>query len=81
MSSEVHKYVETAIKKRERILSAKVLNFPNEENKLDFKDFENKSYDFWKISDKSNIDQLKAITGICFMIGILIIAGLYSSLV
>ncbi len=81
MSSEVHKYVETAIKKRERILSAKVLNFPNEENKLDFKDFENKSYDFWKISDKSNIDQLKAVTGICFMIGILIIAGLYSSLV
>ena len=81
MSSEVHKYVETALKKRERILSAKVLNFPNEENKLDFKDFENKSYDFWKISDKSNIDQLKAITGICFMIGILIIAGLYSSLV
>ena len=81
MSSEVHKYVETAIKKREGILSAKVLNFPNEENKLDFKDFENKSYDFWKISDKSNIDQLKAVTGICFMIGILIIAGLYSSLV
>ena len=81
MSSEVHKYVETAIKKRERILSAKVLNFPNEENKLDFKDFEKKSYDFWKISDKSNIDQLKAVTGICFMIGILIIAGLYSSLV
>ena len=80
MSSEVHKYVETAIKKRERILSAKVLNFPNEENKLDFKDFENKSYDFWKISDKSNIDQLKAVTGICFMIGILIIAGLYSGL-
>ena len=81
MSSEVHKYVETALKKRERILSAKVLNFPNEENKLDFKDFENKSYDFWKISDKSNIDQLKAVTGICFMIGILIISGLYSSLV
>ena len=80
MSSEVHKYIETAIKKRERILSAKVLNFPNEENKLDFKDFENKSYDFWKISDKSNIDQLKAVTGICFMIGILIIAGLYSGL-
>ena len=81
MSSEIHKYVETAIKKRERILSAKVLNFPNEENKINFKDFENKSYDFWKISDKSNIDQLKAVTGICFMIGILIIAGLYSSLV
>ena len=81
MSSEVHKYVETALKKRERILSAKVLNFPNEENKLDFKDFENKSYDFWKISDKSNIDQLKAVTGICFMIGIFIIAGLYSGLV
>ena len=81
MSSELHKYVETAIEKREKILSAKVLNFPNEGNKVDFKDFENKTYDFWKISDKSNIDQLKAITGICFMIGVLIIAGLYSSLV
>ena len=36
---------------------------------------------FWKISDKSNQDQLKAVTGICFMIGSLIIMGLYSGLV
>ena len=30
MSSELHKYIETSIEKREKILNAEVLNFPNE---------------------------------------------------
>ena len=34
----------------------------------------------WKIGDRSNIDQLKAVTGICFMLGALILMGLYSNL-
>ena len=43
-------------------------------------DFKIKKFDHWKISDDSNIDQYKAVTGICFMIGILTILGLYSNL-
>ena len=30
---------------------------------------------------KSNKDQLKAVTGICFMLGVLTIIGLYSNLI
>ena len=37
--------------------------------------------DFWTIGDESNKDQLKAVTGICFMLGVLTIIGLYSNLV
>ena len=41
----------------------------------------NKSnYYVWKINDKSNDDQLKAVTGICLMLGALIVMGLYSNL-
>ena len=34
---------------------------------------------FWKINDISNNDQLKAVVGICFMFGALIVMGLYSN--
>ena len=34
----------------------------------------------YKITDKSNDDQLKAVTGICLMLGALIVMGLYSNL-
>ena len=78
MSSELHKYIETAIDKKEKLLSAKVINFKNEKN---IEKIKKDNYDFWRISDKSNIDQLKAVTGICLIIGVLIITGLYSSLV
>ena len=78
MSSELHKYVETETDKKGNLVTAKVINFTNEKN---LNKLEKNSYDFWRIGDKSNIDQLKAVTGICFMIGVLIIAGLYSSLV
>tara|TARA_X000000368_G_C22944532_1_gene673715 strand:+ start:220 stop:513 length:294 start_codon:yes stop_codon:yes gene_type:complete len=78
MSSELHKYIETSIEKKENLLAAKVINFTNKKKENNLK---KTSYDFWRINDKSNIDQLKAVTGICFMIGVLIVAGLYSSLV
>ena len=42
--------------------------------------FKIEKFNHWKISDDSNIDQYKAVTGICFMIGILTILGLYSNL-
>ena len=80
MSSELHKYIEKAIDKKENLLNAKIINFPKEKNLNDTFDFEVKKFNHWKISDDSNIDQYKAVTGICFMIGILTILGLYSNL-
>ena len=32
MSSELHKYIEKAIDKKENLLKAKILKFPNEKN-------------------------------------------------
>ena len=80
MSSEVTKYIETAISKKESFLNAEVIKFPNEISESSKKNFDLKSQNFWEIRDKSNDDQLKAVIGICFMIGSLIIMGLYSSL-
>ena len=80
MSSELHKYIEKAIDKKENLLDAKIINFPNEKDLNNELDFKIKKFSHWKISDDSNIDQYKAVTGICFMIGILTIIGLYSNL-
>ena len=80
MSSELHKYIEKAIDKKEDLFNAKIINFPNEKNLNDTLNFKIEKFNHWKISDDSNIDQYKAVTGICFMIGILIILGLYSNL-
>ncbi len=80
MSSELHKYIEKAIDKKENLLKAKILKFPNEKNQNYAFDLKKKKTDHWRISDKSNNDQLKAITGICFTIGILTLVGLYSNL-
>ena len=89
MSSEVHKYIETALDKKQSLFHAEVIDFPNDNyianptiNTLDLKASNDTA---WKLYDKSNInedgDQLKAVTGICFMLGALIIMGLYSNLV
>ena len=80
MSSELHKYIETAIEKKEKIINAEVLNFPNDIKRNETKNLNLVKNNFWKISDKSNSDQLKAVTGICFMLGALVIMGLYSNL-
>ena len=80
MSSELHKYIEKAIDKKENLFNAKIINFPNEKDLNNTLDFKIKKIDHWKISDDSNVDQFKAVTGICFMIGILTILGLYSNL-
>ena len=80
MSSELHKYIETAIDKRQKILNAEVLNFPSEKRSNETKNFTIDTYNFWKINDESNGDQLKAVTGICLMFGALIVMGLYSNL-
>ena len=80
MSSEIHKYIETSIEKKQNLFKAEVISFPKEKNNNKFESFEINRGSFWKISDKSNEDQLKAITGICFMFGVLILLGLYSNL-
>jgi len=80
MSSEIHKYIETSIEKKQNLFKAEVISFPKEKNNNKFDSFEINIGSFWKISDKSNEDQLRAITGICFMFGVLILLGLYSNL-
>ena len=76
MSSEVQKYIETALEKRKDLFEAEVLDFPNHKRLDDF--------DSWQLYNKSDLnedgDQLKAVTGICFTFSILIILGLYSNL-
>ena len=81
MSSEIHKYIETSLEKKQNLFNASVINFPNDKklNKTDILNIN--AHDFWNIGDESNKDQLKAVTGICFMMGVLIIIGLYSNLV
>ena len=80
MSSEIHKYIETAINKKTNLFNAEVINFPQDQNIKDDKKLRFQNQNFWEISDESNADQLKAIIGICFMFSTLILLGLYSNL-
>ena len=78
MSSELHKYIETAIEKKQNIFNAEVLDFPSN-TKTDISD-KLKINDHWNINDSTNRDQLKAVTGICFMLGVLLFIGLFANL-
>ena len=80
MSSEIRKYAESTLEKKKNVFNAKVISFPNDKNLDNSKDLNLDTLDYWKIKDKSNEDQLRAITGICFMFGALILMGLYSNL-
>ena len=77
MSSEVHKYIETALDSKKDLFEAQVINFPGK-NKID-------TSDTWQLYSKSDInedgDQLRTVIGICFIFSILIILGVYSSLI
>ena len=79
MSSEVHKYIEDRLEKNANLFNAEVINFPNDVKVNDVKISKAKIDGFWKISDISNNDQLKAVVGICLMFGALIVIGLYSN--
>ena len=79
MSSEIHKYIETAIDSKKNLLNAEIIDFPTDYEKNNKVNQVLNSNTFWKITDKSNNDQLKAVTGICFVLAILTIAGLYSN--
>ncbi len=84
MSSELQKYIETSLKKK-KLVNAKVISFPQDKYLDNSTDFENDKLGFWKLYDKSykneDGDQLRAVTGICFMFAVLFLVGLYSSLV
>ena len=81
MSSEVHKYIEEALDKKESLFNAAVIDFPKD---IKIENFEEKNFKSWKLYDKSNAkedgDQLRAFLGICFMFSVLILMGLYSNL-
>ena len=81
MSAELHKYIEKSLDKNEKLFEAEVISFPKDKKFDENQDLKQKTYSVWKISDKSNDDQLKAVVGLCFMFGALIIIGLYSNLV
>ena len=83
MSSELHKYIETAIDKKENLFDAEIINFTNENKLTNSHNLKSNDYNFWKLYDKSSTsedgDQLRTVIGICFMISTLIIMGLYSN--
>ena len=80
MSSQTYKHLEKHLKKDQNFFNAEVINFPSEKKLNKTKIFNLDTQDFWNIKDETNQDQLKAVTGICFMLGLLIIIGLYSNL-
>ena len=80
MSSEIRKYAESTLEKKKNVFNAKVISFPNDKNLDNSKDLNLDTLDYWRIKDKSNEDQFRAITGICFIFGALILMGLYSNL-
>tara|TARA_B100000900_G_scaffold4323_1_gene3668 strand:+ start:1087 stop:1353 length:267 start_codon:yes stop_codon:yes gene_type:complete len=87
MSQEVYKYIETALEKKKTLFQAEVINLNqaevinlNQVKKNATKEFKFQDLRFWKLNDKSNSDQLRAVTGICFMFISLVVMGLYSNL-
>ena len=80
MSSEIHKNIETFSDKQKVLFDAEILNFSKEKyhNKNKLKKFDN--LNIWTLYHKTNEDQLKAVIGICFMLGSLFLMGLYSNL-
>ena len=62
------------------MFNAEVINFPNDKNIDDEKNSKMIANNtVWKISDENNVDQLRAVTGICLMFVTLILIGLYSN--
>ena len=80
MSSELHKYIETAIEKNQDLFNAEILDFPNNKKSDNSDNLKLKINDHWNINDNTNNDQLKAVTGICFMLGVLLLIGLFGTL-
>ena len=81
MSSEVHKSIEKRNVETENLFNAEVINFPNDKKINNSENTREINSNFWKINEKSNEDQLRAVIGVCFMFVALFLMGLYSNLV
>ena len=84
MSSEVRQHIIVDASKNSEIFSAQLLRLPIKKKLLKPKASHQNECEFWKLYDKTNIhedgDQLKAVTGICLILGVFSFIGLYSSL-
>ena len=84
MSSEIRQYIIEDASKKSEIFSAQLLKLPNKKKFLKSKTNNLDKCAYWKLYDKTNIDedgdQLKAVTGICLVLGVFSFIGLYSSL-
>ena len=84
MSSEVRQYIIEDASKKSEIFSAQLLKLPIKKKILTSKTSNLDKCAYWKLYDKTNIhedcDQLKAVTGICLVLGVFSFIGLYSSL-
>ena len=84
MSSEVRQYIIEEASNKSEIFSAQLLKLPIKKKILKSKNANLDKCAYWKLYDKTNIhedgDQLKAVTGICLVLGVFTFIGLYSSL-
>ena len=84
MSSEVRQYIIEDESKNSEIFSAQLLKLPIKKKLFRQKASHHNECEFWKLYDKTNAhedgDQLKAVTGICLVLGVFSFIGLYSSL-
>ena len=84
MSSEVRKYIIEDASNKSEIFSAQLLKLPIKKKILKSNTTNLDKCAYWKLYDKTNIhedgDQLRAITGICLVLGVFSFIGLYSSL-
>ena len=83
MSSEVRQYIIEDESKKSEIFSAQLLKRPIKKKILKSKTTNRDTCAYWKLYDKRNIhedgDQLKAVTGICLVLSLFSLIGLYSS--
>ena len=84
MSSEARQYIIEDASKKSEIFSAQLLNLPIKKKILKSNSNNLDKCAYWKLYDKTNIhedgDQLKAVMGICLVLGVFSFIGLYSSL-
>ena len=84
MSSEVRQFIIEDASKKSEIFSAQLLKLPIKKKILKSKTANQDKFTYWKLYDKTNIhedgDQLKAVMGICLVLGVFSFIGLYSSL-
>ena len=84
MSSEVRQYIIENASKKSEIFSAQLLKLPIKKKILKSRTTNLDQCAYWKLYDKTNVhedgDQLRAVTGICLVLGVFTVIGLYSSL-